>query len=170
MSDPTASRAPLSPQNFARLVLILVGVIWLCVGLSAMVNPVDLADWVDFDLETNTALAEFRAMYGGLSIALALLHGGAAIRGAWLRPALMMSSVITAGLLVGRLSSLVLDGMFGAFVLGLALGEVVLLGLSAAALWRLWRAPDAPVPTPQVAAAAAPAAPAPTPETVQTQD
>ena len=146
--EAPSQRSRLSPNNFARLVLILVGVVWLSVGVSALVDPVELADWVDFELESNSALAEFRAMHGGLSLALALLHGGAAVRGAWLRPALLMSSTVTGGLLFGRLVSVAVDGMFGPFVLGLAGLEVLLLGCAALALWRLWREPETPMPLP----------------------
>ena len=134
----------LSPSSFARLVLVLVGVVWLGVGFAGVADPRELGDWLDFDLESNTALAEFRAMYGGLALALAFLHIAAAVRGAWLRPALLMSATITAGLLLGRLVSIGLSGMFGPVALVLAGVEVVLLVLSAVALWRLWR-PAAPV-------------------------
>ncbi len=159
MADTASSRTPLSPNNFARLVLVLVGVVWLAVGVAALADPTGTADWVDFDLESSSALAEFRAMYGGLSVALALLHIGSAVRGAWLRPALLMSSALTAGLLTGRLVSIGLDGVPGPFVLGLALSEVLLLGLSGVALWRLWRQPGAATaPAPPAVSAAPPSA------------
>lgn len=158
----TAARPPLSPNNFARLILVLAGVIWLGVGISGFLDPEGLAAWADIDLESMTAVAEFRAMYGGLSVALAGLHLGAAVRGAWLRLALMMSSAITGGLLVGRVATIALDGMFGPVALGLAGIEVVLLALSGTALWRLWKTPAS---APAAATAAAPvAAPVPAEE------
>lgn len=160
MADTGTSRAALSANNFGRLILILAAVVWLGVGVSGLVNPTELADWFGIDLESKSALAEFRAMYGGLSIALALLHGGAAVRGAWLRPALLMSSTITAGLLFGRVVSVAMDGMFGPVVMALAGIEVVLLGLSGIALWRLWRGPVADT-APKAVAAAGPLAPDP---------
>ncbi len=121
--------------------LVLAGAVWLGVGVSGFVDPEGLADWVDFELGSRTAVAEFRAMYGGLSLSLALLHLVAAFRGAWLRPALLMSASITLGLLFGRLSTLAIEGIFGPVAVALAGVEVLLLAIAGLALWRLWREP-----------------------------
>ncbi len=131
-------RSPLSPRNFARLVLTLVGVVWLSVGLWAFANPVGLAGLVNFHLENATARLEIRAVYGGLSLALAGLHFAGVTRKAWLRPALVMTMATLGGMATGRLISLAVDD-FSAVGAGFMASEVVGTGLAAFAMWRLLR-------------------------------
>jgi len=134
--QPTPSRAPLSPHNFARLVLVLVGSVWGSIGLWALANPQSLADAADFQLMSPTAFGEIRAMYGGLGVALGLVHIGAAVRQMWLKPALLTATALLIGLLTGRISGVVLDGFPTPTGLLLLFAEFVLVGLSAFALFR----------------------------------
>jgi hypothetical protein len=134
--DTDGGRSPLSPTNFARLVLIFLGAVWLSIGAWGLANPQSLADAVDYQLMSPTAFAEIRAQYGGFPIAVALLHIVAAVRQVWLKPALMMSTALVVGLLTGRLSGLVLDGVPTITGGLLILSEFVMVGLSAFALAR----------------------------------
>ena len=135
--EMSKDRAPLAPHNFARLVLTLIGVVWLAVGVPGLLSPEWLADWVDFELQNDLAKLEFRAMYGGLSIALAALHLAAATRKALLAPALVAASTLLIGLAGGRIFAVALDGMGGLVGLILLLSEIGMVVLAGLALFRL---------------------------------
>ena len=131
-------RSPLSPPTFARLVLVLVSVVWMSIGLWAFANPVGLADLVDFHLESSMGRLEIRAMYGGLSIALAVLHFAGVVRKKWRVPALAMAAATLSGLACGRIVSLAVDD-FAATGAMLLASELVGLALVGLASWRLVR-------------------------------
>lgn len=132
--------APLPATVFARLVLILAGLVWLGIGLWSLADPVALAEAVDFELRSDLARLEVRAMYGGFSIALGALHLLAAGRAVWLTPALVSTTVLTIGLLTGRILSIAIDGFPGVFALVLIGSEAALVAVAGLALWRLLRA------------------------------
>lgn len=128
---------PLPAAIFARLVLVLAGMVWLAIGLWAMADPVALAESLDLELRSDLARLEIRAMYGGFSIALGGLHLLASTRAAWLVQALVSTTVLTAGLLTGRFLSIAVDGFPGVFALVLIGSELALVAVAALALWRL---------------------------------
>lgn len=129
--------APLPARWFARLILAFAGVVWLSVGLAGLLDPLWLADLLDFQLTSATAHNEFRAIYGGLCLALASLHFVAVIRSAWLVPALVSSLVCNLGLMTGRGFSIAVDSVPGPVALGLFGGELLLSAVTVFALWRL---------------------------------
>ena len=59
--------------------------------------------------ESGVAKAELRAMYGGLSLAVAMATAMAMIRACWQFPVLFMHAVLCVGLAGGRLAGLFLD-------------------------------------------------------------
>ncbi len=128
---------PLPAAIFARLVLVLAGLVWLAIGLYAMADPVAVADSVDFELRSDLARLEIRAMYGGLSIAVGALHFVGAVRSVWLVPTLVVAIVLTLGLVTGRVLSIAVDGFPGVFALGLLASELTLVAVASLALWRL---------------------------------
>ncbi|GEM_PF-1766096 len=130
-------KSPLPPRWFARLVLVLSGVVWVAVAVAGLLDARWLADMADFELTSTTAHNEFRAMYGGLTAAIAALHFIAAIRSTWLVQALWASLLLDVGLTAGRFVSLATDGIPGPVGLGLMFGEWALIGLCGVALWRL---------------------------------
>jgi len=131
------SRTPLSPPAFARLVLVLGGVVWGAIGLWALSDPDGMAATVDLRLRSDLARLEIRAMYGGFSLALGLLHLVASSRAAWLMPALVATGTCTVGLVSGRLFSVALDGISSPTALILIGSELALIGVVGLAIWRL---------------------------------
>ncbi len=128
---------PLPAAAFGRLVLILSGTVWLAVGVPGLLDPKWLADLADIDLTNTMALFEFRAQFGGLSLAIAVLHYIAATRTRYLVPGLLASLVIDIGLSAGRITSLAVDeGLPDVVGFGLLGVEVALIALVSAALWR----------------------------------
>ena len=136
----TESRSPLSPPAFARLVLVLGGVVWGAIGFWALSDPDGIAASVDLRLRSDLARLEIRAMYGGFSLALGLLHLVASSRAVWLMPALVATLTCTVGLVSGRLFSVALDGVSSPTALLLIGSELALIGVAGLAIWRLGRA------------------------------
>jgi len=133
-----AERSPLSPRNFARLVLMLVGVVWTSIGLWAFADPVGFVDLMDLQLENATARLEIRAMYGGRGLGLAALSFAGTLRRAWMQPALVVALATVGGIATGRLISLGIDD-FSAIGAGFMAAEYAGVGLVGFAMWRLVR-------------------------------
>ena len=129
-------RPAMAGLPLARLVLALIGLLWLIVGLLGLFAAQWLADVVDYRLESNLARFEFRAMYGGLCVAIATLHAVAVARKVWIGPALVCTGVLLVGLLSGRLLALVVDGFPGVTGAGFAVIEAVGITLVLVAMWR----------------------------------
>ncbi len=137
----SGSGAPARPRSgvgLARIYLALNGTIWALLGLYGILAPDDLADWVDYDLTTALARLEFRAMYGGLCVAVGFLHF-LGFRPRWIALATGASVVLVGGLLAGRIVSLVVDGFAGLTAALLVGGELAIGVLGLLALLRLAR-------------------------------
>ena len=137
---PVAARTSLSPPAFARLVLVLVGVIWGAIGLWALSDPDGLAGTVDLRLRSNLGRLEIRAMYGGFSLAIGLLHLVASSRAVWWMPALVATGTCTVGLVSGRLFSVAVDGPSSPTALILIGSELALVAVVGLAIARLAKA------------------------------
>lgn len=85
-------------------------VIFTVIGLAVMVDPSGFARGVDITAESPTAVADFRAIYGGLCWAFAAV-AGVALRRPSLRGAAVLTLVLICdGLMLGRLVSWVTHG------------------------------------------------------------
>lgn len=124
---------------FAKTVLFLNGLLFLVLGLRGVWDPVAHLALVEFQLNTPTALAEARAMYGGAHITLGLLFLVAAFQRAWLKPGLTVLAVFIGGLAAGRLAGVMADGANTPVILQFLGIEVVDLVL---ALWLRKRVKD----------------------------
>lgn len=120
----------------ARLFLVFCALVWLPYGLYCLVQPGFLEEAAGVAFHTPTGATELRAMYGGLQAAIGALAAGAAWRTAWVRPTLTVLVFLCAGLGLGRLAGVALDGGLSAYT-GFALGFE--FGSVGAALWCLGR-------------------------------
>lgn len=134
----------------ARVVLILLGALWLVVAALGLLRPDSVADLVDFQLGSALARLEVRAFYGGLSLAIGALHLAAATRTAWLLPGTVAAGTLMAGIAGGRVLALVIDGYAGVRAYGFLSLELVSLLAAVVAVWRLVSSP-AERPTPKQA-------------------
>lgn len=91
-------------SNAAIRVLTLVQfAMFLGFGLWGFADPVGLARKSDIIIEhSHVAMAEFRAFYGGASMAVALLLGLTMVRGRWAE-ALIVQIVVYGAIVSGRL-------------------------------------------------------------------
>ena len=83
----------------------------MLIGVNTFRDPVAAMAGVELGVQSINALNEVRANYGGMQIGIGILLFSAGLL-SWLsRPALLALSLITGGLVVGRIVSMVLDGM-----------------------------------------------------------
>lgn len=123
----------------SRVLLVLLGLMFLGFGLAFLIRPVAVAGWVDIRAESATARTELRAFYGGLEVGLAVfLFAGAAVGGAWLKPALAMGLLASAGPVAGRLTAWAIEGRLERVMLHILLVEILLAVLAGAALTAEW--------------------------------
>ncbi|MAY39157.1 MULTISPECIES: DUF4345 family protein [Spongiibacter] len=111
-----------------------LALVWAGIGLVLLVMPEALEGYAGVRAESGVAKAELRAMYGGLSLAVAMATSMALIRACWQFPVLFMHAVLCVGLVGGRLAGLFLDDAgspytYGAlsFEVGSALISILLL-------------------------------------------
>ena len=124
---------------YSRIVLIANGAFIACVGLWLLWQPASQADNLGIDSLSPAASADFRAMYGGLELALGGLLVWWGLRAPLIWSGLMMLTATSAGLLVGRLVGLLVDGSGGGYLWGVAAYEFALVALGGVGLWLEYR-------------------------------
>jgi hypothetical protein len=93
-----------------RLVLGLVAVIFIPFGVWALADPVAVARFTQVELPTPTALADGRAVYGGLTLGLGIFFVLCANRPEFIRAGLWAVLLTLAGPLSGRVIGVIVDG------------------------------------------------------------
>ena len=122
--------------NVIRALLLIIAVINILFGAVAIAQPRRVASWVGFELMGTGALGEFRAVYGGLVAVVGILIAIAA----WTANGGPLSgylALVFAGLVAGRVVSLLIDG-FSWYSIAAGIFELVAAGL----LWAAWWRPD----------------------------
>lgn len=107
----------------------LLALLWAAIGLLLLVVPEALAGYADIHAQSGVAKAELRAMYGGLSLAVAMATAMALIKSCWQFPVLFLHVVLCAGLAAGRTAGLFLDDAASAYTysaLGFELSSVLI--------------------------------------------
>lgn len=112
-------------RRFDQLFLGIVATVFLGLGTINLFFPVAGMAGFEVQISSVSALNEIRANYGGMHFALGLLFLSGALVRAMRVSTLLVVALFTAGLVLGRLVSLVLDGIPNLFVLGLFALEVL---------------------------------------------
>jgi hypothetical protein len=86
----------------SRFVLVAVGLVWLVIGMWALVDPVGLAGVTAVKLEGDGGPIEVRAMYGGLGVGMSAFLLWCAMRHEWLRTGLACVILTIGGMAVTR--------------------------------------------------------------------
>lgn len=131
----------MTADRLARGGLVLATLVWLLVGLLGVFAPQALFDTTGLTLHGVPALAEIRAVYGGVFLMPAFVLARGVAYPAWRRPAVALVALILAGFVTGRLVSIPLDGPPEGVGIPNLIAESIGLGLSLT-LWRKL-APDA---------------------------
>jgi|GEM_PF-1066003 len=113
---------------------LLGAMVWLGVGLAGLLEPAWLLGQAGIELRGVDAHNEARAIYGGLMLALGGVQAALALRDGWRRIGIALWTVLLAGLVTGRLWSLIVDG-WPAGVARLLLAVEVAGLLMGAVLW-----------------------------------
>jgi hypothetical protein len=94
-----------------RAIVVVNAVVFVAFGLAFLAAPEALAATLGIELGSTTALADFRAIYGGLTLACGVLFFLSLSRAGWLPPSLFLVAASSAGLLVARIYSTLVSGV-----------------------------------------------------------
>lgn len=124
---------------FSRILLVLLGLMFLGFGVAFLLRPTQMAQMVSVQLPEPTAKMEIRAFYGGLEIGLAVFLFACAAMGAWIKPGLLAAGLACAGPALGRTVGLLLDGRPRPVIFTILAVEVASAVVVAIALALEWR-------------------------------
>jgi hypothetical protein len=116
-----------------RIFLGLSALAWLPYGIFCLAQPGFLEGAAGVASSTPTGSAELRAMYGGLQAGIGALALVGFLRAEAARPALLTLLFLCAGLALGRILGLVVDGAASPYTL-IAIGFEVTSAAVAGAL------------------------------------
>ena len=133
---------------YSRIVLIANGALFALYGLYLLWRPESLAESIELGELGPVALTEFRAMYGGLELALGALLIWWGLRVAFVWSGLTLLTASAGGLLAARLIGVLADGSGGDYLLVAALYEFAALVLGGVGLWLEGRARAGADPAP----------------------
>lgn len=106
-----------------RIALALAAIVFLGIAAASLIAPAKMAEPMGYALTNINAYSEFRAIYVGLWLAHAIVLGWAAWRID--QPALGdVGGILILGQVIGRVLSLVLDGIPGADLAPFAIAEL----------------------------------------------
>ena len=103
-------------MKFAKLILVVYGLMFLYFGVLLFVRPTAIADTIPLELTDPTAVAEIRAFYGGLELGLAAFLIASGLRRTFMRPALWLLFGISLGLTLGRIVGIFVDQATTSFI------------------------------------------------------
>lgn len=98
-------------MNWLKMLLLLLAVGHLLVGAYALTQPQAVAEVMSLQATTPGAVGELRAVFGGLFIALGLMILRGALGGDRGRQWLLAVSLTYLGLVLGRIVSLLMEGV-----------------------------------------------------------
>lgn len=97
-------------MTFQKVMLWLLFAVWFFFGAGYLAAPAFFASLVDMDLMTSNARIDVRGLYGGQLLGIAAWFGYCAVSDKRLYMGVTSAFLIVAGLFVGRLVGVVVDG------------------------------------------------------------
>lgn len=119
-----------------RLFLIACSMGFLWISSQNFIDPNQALLPIELQGESVSAMNELRSNYGGLHLGLGLYFLAGAWRASWHACTLLSVGLMLSGLVIGRLSSMALDGQPNGFVVGLLALELTTALVAWALLWR----------------------------------
>ena len=126
-------------MRFAQTVLILGALPFAGVGIAFLAWPATWAAKIDLGVAGPTALADVRAVYGGMQLGCAYLLWRCAGRPERVRSGLVMMGVLYGSLAAARFVSYALAGLPSSLGLLLHGAELLAVALAGLAAWHLRR-------------------------------
>ena len=112
------------PSWWIRAIVLVNAFVFVDFGLAFLAAPEGLTRLLDIELHSASALADLRAVYGGLCLAVGVCMLAGLRNTAWLAPTLFLVMLTSGGLAFGRVYSMIVSGMPGLPVLGFLGTEV----------------------------------------------
>lgn len=112
-------------KKLGPVVIAANAAVFIAFGLAFLIAPQRLADTLSITLENATALADFRAMYGGLALGMGVVFAAGLRNPAWHQPTLFLCAASSAGLLVGRVLTVSAGATPEPFIYGLMAIELI---------------------------------------------
>ncbi|RHX87217.1 DUF4345 family protein [Leptospira stimsonii] len=115
----------------SKIFLLMNIAVYDAFAIGFFLIPLKLASWIGIELQTTAALADFRAMYGGLCFGIGIVLVLALFRKEWLSSGLLLSVTTAGGLLLGRLYTLLWDGPGNEYIyisMAMEIGAVLIGG------------------------------------------
>ena len=119
-----------------QICLVVAALAFLAVGIGHLVSPLAMVAPMNIHLGGVNAFNEIRANYGGMHSLMGIFFLCGALVTKLREAALVSLAIFTTGLVLGRLVSIVIDGVPGTFIWTLFAGELV---LTIAAWFLRWR-------------------------------
>ncbi len=129
MTPNATLRAPAVPEVIAPLFLGANLVVFFLFATAFLFAPRYFAAQLDITLSSTSAIADLRAMYGGLSLGVGALFVLGLKNVAFRPAAIALATLTSAGLAVGRVITIGVDGMPGPLVLAFLGSEVISVAL-----------------------------------------
>ncbi len=117
-------------MKLASAVLLLASLGIGVIGLGYLLSPHTMYGLYGIGLETVNEANMVRAAYGGLFLGFAILFLLGGLQDQFTRPALVALLTFMAGFAVGRIVSLIVDGMPSLIIISLIVFEVVYSALA----------------------------------------
>ena len=132
---PTATmRSTAVPEVIAPLFIGANLAVFFVFAVGFLFAPRYFAAQLDITLSSTSAVADLRAMYGGLSLGVGALFVLGLKNVAFRPAAVTLATLTSAGLALGRVITIVVDGMPGPLVLAFLASEIVSIAVG---LWLL---------------------------------
>lgn len=125
-------------MKYAAALLWINAACFLIFGVAFLIAPATMAHLLTgVTPNAPNALIDIRATYGGMALGIGLFFAFCARRSETLRIGLIASLLVAAGIVLGRLAGLVVDGSPNAAMIALLAGDSLFIVLFAIALRRL---------------------------------
>lgn len=123
------------PSLWIRAIIVINALVFVDFGVAFLARPEALARLMNIELQSASALADLRAVYGGLSLAVGVWLFASMRRADWLGSSLVLVMLTSGGLAFGRVYSMLASGMPSGVILGFLATEIMSL-LWAALVYR----------------------------------
>lgn len=134
----TETYDPTTPRD-GRLLMTLSSGFLIAFGVVAMLVPSAIAPIVEIEVSSATALADFRAMYGGIPLAIGVLLVLGLRRASWYLPSLFLLTLTCAEAAGARIYSTLVSGIPSNTILVFAALELLGCGVGFLSYRRLTR-------------------------------
>ncbi len=114
----------------ARIFLWICAIVFIGLGIALLFWPVQILKSVEVTFTTVTAFADIRADYGGCILGIGVFLAWCALKAPLVRTGLFCTGFTFSGYVLGRVLSLLIDGMPKPIIFTLMIVEV--LGAGAA--------------------------------------